>query len=330
VLLKASRHFRAGRVIGHAERRPSLPDLYAVRPVEWEAREIPASSLAGDLRNALGSIMTVFRRGASGAQRRLESVIENGTDPGPDSGGDDRSAAWVFQANPKLFDLLGALDAGTSQTWAVNQHRPDVQPGDRVWFRLSGVAAGIYAAGRIMSIPRQETTEFANWQTDVSFDYRIGPPLLRPESDADTVLSRESALTGIMGTNLAPSAAADSRLEDLTEDRLIPVSGPEPAARRLEVRLNIDAQRVTERVELDLLEHLRSLTPQQTEDLCALYLRALGCDNVKVVGAAAAGSLGDGGIDVTGILAQPGLPAIRLAVQVKAKPPPDPRPSATG
>jgi hypothetical protein len=68
-------------------------------------------------------------------------------------------------------------------------HRQDVQPGDRVWFRLTGSAAGIYAVGRITSIPRQETNEFGNWHVDVSFDYRIDPPLLRPETDADPVRS---------------------------------------------------------------------------------------------------------------------------------------------
>jgi Restriction endonuclease len=62
------------------------------------------------------------------------------------------------------------------------------------------------------------------------------------------------------------------------------------------------------------------LKPSHTSEapwLCAPYLRALGCEDVKVIGAATAGSLGDGGIDVTGTLAQPGLPAVRLAVQAK-------------
>jgi restriction system protein len=66
-----------------------------------------------------------------------------------------------------------------------------------------------------------------------------------------------------------------------------------------------------------MLEHLRALSPTRFEELCALYLRVLGCEDVKVVGAATAGSLGDGGMDVTGTLAQVGLPAVRLAVQAK-------------
>ena len=85
--------------------------MTAVRPVEWEAAELASQALAADLRNALGSIMTVFRPRAQAVERRLESVLKDGRDPGPDSGGDDRSGAWVFQANPERFDLLRALRA---------------------------------------------------------------------------------------------------------------------------------------------------------------------------------------------------------------------------
>ena len=108
VPLQSSRFYRIGRVAGPAEHRENLPELVAVRPVEWEAKEVAAQVLGKDLRHALGSIMTVFRPGARAAERRLETVVAEGHDPGPDSGG-DRSGAWVFQANPKRFDLLQAL-----------------------------------------------------------------------------------------------------------------------------------------------------------------------------------------------------------------------------
>ena len=167
------------------------------------------------------------------------------------------------------------------------------------------------------SLPRPEANEFGDWQVDVTFESRIDPPLLRAESDTDPVLSATSALAGLMGTNLSLLAEADTRLEEITEDRLIPIAGREPPARLLERKLNLDAARIAEQVERDLLEHLRGLSPVRFEELCALYLRVLGCEDVKVVGAATAGSPGDGGMDVTGTLAQAGLPAVRLAVQAK-------------
>lgn len=317
VPLKASRSYRVGRVVGLAEHRENLTGMAAVRPVEWEAGEVASQALVSDLRNALRSIMTVFRPRAQAAERRLETLLKDGRDPGPDSGGDDRSGAWVFQANPTRFDLLQALRDGATETWAVNQHRQDIQPGDRVWFRVTGPNAGIYAIGRVTSLPRQEANEFGDWHADIAFEARIDPPLLRTEIGTDPVLSTISALAGLMGTNLSLPAEADARLEEMTEDRLIPLADRGSPARLLERKLNLDATRIAEQVEGDLLEHVRGLPPAQFEELCALYLRALGCEDVRVVGAATAGSLCDGGIDVTGTLAQTGLPAVRLAVQAK-------------
>lgn len=263
--------------------------------------------------------MTVFRPRASAAELRVRQVLETGVDPGADSVGDDRSGAWVFQVNPKRYDLLSSLDQGPAEDWAVNQHRQAIQPGDRVWFRITGSAAGIYAVGSITSVPREESNDFGDWHVDVNIHSRVVPPLLRDESDGDAVLGEVSALRGLMGTNLAITSVADARLEELTEDRLVPVIGAaeEPAARTLERKINLDAARLTEQVEADLLEQLYELNHAEFEQLCAVYLQELGCEDAVVIGAATAGSLGDGGIDVTGTLNLPGLPPVRLAVQAK-------------
>jgi len=153
--------------------------------------------------------------------------------------------------------LLQALQDGGTEMWSVNQHRQDIQPGDRVWFRLTGPGAGVYAVGQVTSVPRPEANEFGDWQVDVTFESRIDPPLLRAESDTDSVLSATPALAGLMGTNLSLPAEADARLEEVTEDRLIPIAGREPPARLLERKLNLDAARIAEQVERDLLDPLR-------------------------------------------------------------------------
>jgi len=317
VPLKNSKSYRLARIVGRAETRPMLRRLSAVRAVDWLDEEIPADRFGQDLRNAAGSIMTVFRPKADATERRVLSVLETGLDPGPDSGPEDRSGAWIFQANPKRYDLLASMERGREETWAVNQHRQDIQPGDRVWFRITGTHAGLYAVGTVTSLPREESGEFGDWLVDVDIEARIHPPLLRDESDADDLLAGVTALAGLMGTNLTLSKDADARLEEITESRLLPLEGADPLARKLERTINFDIVRLTEAVERDLLEHLRSLSHVEFEEVCALYLRSVGCEEVAVVGAATAGSLGDGGIDVTGTLEQPGLPSVRLAVQAK-------------
>jgi hypothetical protein len=319
VPLERSASFRVAQVTGKAESRSDLPGLCAARDVEWLAESIPADVFAEDLRNATGSIGTVSRPRAPGAEQRVREVLETGTDPGPESVGGERSGAWVFQADPKQYDLLAALEHGSAETWAVNQHRHAIQPGDRVWFRITGANAGIYALGSVTSIPREEPSEFGDWTVDVEVHSKIVPPLLRADSDLDEVLVSVSALRGLMGTNLALTTEADARLEELTESRVVPVVGAadEPPARALERKINLDAVRLAERVESDLLHEIHQLTHVEFERLCAVYLQILGCEDAAVVGAATAGSLGDGGIDVAGTLDLPGLPPVRLAVQAK-------------
>lgn len=319
VPLEQSASFHVAQVIGKAETRPELEGHCAARSVEWLAESVSAKVFGEDLRKAAGSIMTVSRPRANAAELRVRQILETGVDPGPDTVDAERSGAWVFQCDPKRHDLLSALEQGPDETWAVNQHRSSIQPGDRVWFRVSGSAAGIYATGTVTSLPREEPGEFGDWRVDVDIHSKVAPPLLRAESDADPHLGAVSALRGLMGTNFALTADVDSYLEEITQDRLVPVTGTgvEPAARALERKINLDVVRLTEQVEQDLLEQLLLLDPAEFEHLCALYLQFLGCQDAAVVGAATAGSLGDGGIDVTGTLDLPGLPLVRLAVQAK-------------
>lgn len=46
--------------------------------------------------------------------------------------------SWIFQANPKRYDLLAAVREGTDNEYSLTAHRDDVAEGDRVWFRLGG------------------------------------------------------------------------------------------------------------------------------------------------------------------------------------------------
>ena len=62
---------------------------------------------------------------------------------------------WLFQADPKLFDLRGALRDGALPHWQVNQHKKDIQLGDRVVIWQSGPDAGAYAFATINSKVRE-------------------------------------------------------------------------------------------------------------------------------------------------------------------------------
>lgn len=66
---------------------------------------------------------------------------------------DGKSSSWIFQANPNLFDIDGALSELKEITWKVNRYRERIHAGDTVYIWKSGKNAGIIAIGKILSDP---------------------------------------------------------------------------------------------------------------------------------------------------------------------------------
>jgi hypothetical protein len=58
--------------------------------------------------------------------------------------------AWIFQANPKIYDVKRATQSLREDTWLVQQHRTEIHHGDRVYLWESGRDAGILAAGQVL------------------------------------------------------------------------------------------------------------------------------------------------------------------------------------
>ncbi len=75
----------------------------------------------------------------------------------PYSAQSDEISVWIFQANPKRYDVLNALsdkDIGNSAHWLVNQHRSRIQRGHLALIWMSGAESGIYALARIECDPQ--------------------------------------------------------------------------------------------------------------------------------------------------------------------------------
>lgn len=64
---------------------------------------------------------------------------------------------WIFQANPKRYDILNALTdegIGPIKHWLVNQHKNEIAKGHLGLIWLSGSEGGIYALAEIVSDPQ--------------------------------------------------------------------------------------------------------------------------------------------------------------------------------
>ncbi len=58
---------------------------------------------------------------------------------------------WVFQANPKYYDIEGALKNRVVRHWLAKQHKEELSPGDRVIIWVTGKNSGCYALAEINS-----------------------------------------------------------------------------------------------------------------------------------------------------------------------------------
>ena len=83
---------------------------------------------------------------------RLEAYeISNPNGSGPDP---SPPSAWLFQSNPLLYDLRGALRSLTEQAWSVSRYAKRIRTGDRVYLWEAGRWGGIAAVGEISEVPR--------------------------------------------------------------------------------------------------------------------------------------------------------------------------------
>lgn len=57
--------------------------------------------------------------------------------------------AWLFQSNPALYDLRGALHTLNEQVWSVSRYAKEIRRGDRVYLWEAGREGGIAGVAEI-------------------------------------------------------------------------------------------------------------------------------------------------------------------------------------
>ena len=140
---------------------------------------------------------------------------------------------WIFQGNPQHFDdTHKALEASRLHWWSTPRYRDRTAAGDRVWIQIVGRDhPGIYYAATITTPTyedpghRDTDPEFGRWRTDVRFDYRISPPLLRSELLEDPQLGSFRPFHGFQGSTFPVPPEIAEALVKRASPRLEPL-GP--------------------------------------------------------------------------------------------------------
>jgi hypothetical protein len=224
---------------------------------------------------------------------------------------------WVFQCNPKRYDLASELEKGIqTEDWSMNQHRELVSPGDRVFFWQTGSSARLLAVGHVDSPVDERESPFGRHRVDIIFDYKIVPPVARPEVLEQKALSTFAPFKGMMGTNFPVlNTETVAALEKLVESRLTsfaPSGSPTPATGDVQLALDEAIKRAKHQISLSLREFISTMDPIGFEWLVRALLLKLGYTDVSVTKPS-----GDGGVDLRATLVGGGIARIRTCIQVK-------------
>ncbi len=140
-------------------------------------------------------------------------------DQGENLGIKKETSVWIYQANPKLYDVLNALsdEKLTTIHWQVNQHKNEIKKGSIGIIWMSGCDSGIYAITRIITDPyiAEESPEDSRYWIDetkkmegarlrvkMEIEIRLSNrPLFRSELKEVSGLENLSILKQPQGTN---------------------------------------------------------------------------------------------------------------------------------
>ncbi|WP_461296691.1 CBS domain-containing protein [Streptomyces harbinensis] len=135
--LKSTKQVAIGRITGpYAFRKEEPAGLQHTRPVKWRRTDLPREDIKPDLRNMLGSLLTICELSRFDAVSRLGQLANDGVDPGTDKPeelrGIDTVADLAKEVEAKgpvpmtIRDLLALWDAGSRNSAVVDRMRADL------------------------------------------------------------------------------------------------------------------------------------------------------------------------------------------------------------
>jgi len=151
-----------------------------------------------------------------------------------------KKRSWIFQGNPKYYDVEASLKALKQHRWSVRQHKKDVKAGDRVYIWNTGPDAGILALGTTITDPAEMTEDeeakkfilsedkFKDLETRtiVQIDKVLDFPIKKNSLINHPVLANLPNIKNPQGTNFIVTPEQDQALKQLIE-KGPPVTKPE-------------------------------------------------------------------------------------------------------
>lgn len=120
---------------------------------------------------------------------------------------------WIFQGNPKIYDVIRALKDNILKTWSVTRHKDKIKIGDKVILWVAGKRSGCYALCTVTSeiINRADDPIEQRYYTDksqnkphdkveIEIDYNLWDKPILTETIENNPIFKDIK-RGIQGTN---------------------------------------------------------------------------------------------------------------------------------
>jgi len=206
----------------------------------YESGDLPNDEeLIKDLRLLIDIYMRLPKLG----DRKDEREHERGEEVGLHEQGDQVSKTnyWIFQSNPKYYDIVGALKEYQSMDFTVSRYKDEIKPEDTVFIWASGKDAGIYAIAEVTSLPytlgytpapdpfdREDRNENEDTlKADIEVLNVLTTPLLKKQIVTYSDLRDLSIITAPQGTNFRVSKSQGDLLMDLIKGNRFIIDKPE-------------------------------------------------------------------------------------------------------
>lgn len=138
---------------------------------------------------------------------------------------------WLFQANPKIYDLQSfLLNNHATISFSVNQSKKQISKNDIVYFWISGRQGGIFAKGKIYDGPsvlpefeyekayKRDKAQLDNYVLRVYINITnnfVNEPLVRDEIKHDSILAQLEVLRFANATNYRITPEQAARIDEL-------------------------------------------------------------------------------------------------------------------
>lgn len=222
----------------------------------------------------------------------------------------DKCSYWVFQGNPKQYDVKAALQANQISSWTVKAHADKIKEGDKFILWVTGNNSGCYALGSVISevherVDSDNESEFYTGKRDNNPQTRVN--IIIDHNYSNSPFPKESLLVlpqfkgfkgGNQGTNFSatkeqyqaivdlanPQAAANTKVNTMNPQNII-LYGPPGTGKTYEL-LNQWIPKYQSAIQTSAAvkeEALRSFVSNATWwEVIAAVIENLGGDNVQV------------------------------------------------